>query len=266
MCGIAGRIVLALSGSEKIITRMTGVVEHRGPDGDGFYTSADKKVSLGHRRLKIIDLSERARQPMSNRDGTVWLIFNGEIYNYRELDEILKAKGYRYHSQADSETIVHAYEEWGESCVERFNGMFAFAIWDEREKKLFCARDRFGEKPFYYFKDEKQFLFASEIKSLLEDSSVERAPNYKTLATLASYLQHNTTDINEETFFKGIDSLPAAHTLTLKDGRLAIRRYWSLPDERPDIRKSESQWTEEFLELLKDSVRLRLRSDVPVGT
>ena len=264
MCGIAGSINLSPQVvSPDVVNKMTALESHRGPDGDGFFVSGDRRVHLGHRRLKIIDLSENARQPMANQEGTVWLTYNGEIYNYRELDEILKAKGYVYRSQSDSETIVHAYEEWGESCVERFNGMFAFAIWDERKKLLFCARDRFSEKPFYYYKDASRFLFASEIKALFVDSTVPREPNYK---TLARYLQYNETDTSEDTFFRHIHSLPAAHTLTWKDGGLSVRRYWNLPDAKPAVEKSEQEWTQEFLALLNDSVRLRLRSDVPVGT
>jgi asparagine synthase (glutamine-hydrolysing) len=264
MCGIAGSINLSPQVvSDEVVNKMTALVRHRGPDGDGYFVSDDRRVHLGHRRLKIIDLSENARQPMANQEGTVWLTYNGEIYNYRELDEILKAKGYVYRSQSDSETIVHAYEEWGESCVERFNGMFALAIWDERKKLLFCARDRFGEKPFYYYKDDSQFLFASEIKALFEEATVPREPNYQ---TLARYLQYNETDTNEDTFFKHIRSLPAAHTLTWKEGILSVRRYWQLADEKPAVQKSEPEWIEEFLALLKDSVRLRLRSDVAVGT
>jgi asparagine synthase (glutamine-hydrolysing) len=263
MCGITGSVNLtAPSSNNSLVQAMTETLAHRGPDGNGFHVSEDHSIVLGHRRLKIIDLSENARQPMSNQDGSVWLTYNGEIYNYKELDAVLKAKGYVYRSQSDSETILHAYEEWGEACVEQFNGMYAFAIWDERKKQLFCARDRFGEKPFYYYTDGKQFIFASEIKALLEDSKVPRAVNYR---AVARYLQDNETDSNEETFFAGILSLRAAHTLTLREGRIAIQRYWQLPAQTFQIR-AEAEWVDEFFELLKDSVRLRLRADVPVGT
>jgi asparagine synthase (glutamine-hydrolysing) len=245
-----------------LVQAMTEALAHRGPDGNGFHISENQGIVLGHRRLKIIDLSENASQPMSNQDGSIWLTYNGEIYNYKELDAILKSKGYVYRSQSDSETIIHAYEEWGEACVERFNGMFAFAIWDERKKQLFCARDRFGEKPFYYYTDSHKFIFASEIKALLEDSEVPRAANYR---AIARYLQDNETDTNEETFFAAIRSLRAAHTLTLRDGKISIRRYWQLPGQSHQAR-AEAEWVDEFFALLKDSVRLRLRSDVAVGT
>jgi asparagine synthase (glutamine-hydrolysing) len=263
MCGITGSVNLTATSCNNMLVRaMTEIIGHRGPDGDGIYASQDHGVVFGHRRLKIIDLSENARQPMSNQDGTVWLTYNGEIYNYQELDAILKAKGYVYRSQSDSETIIHAYEEWGEACIEQFNGMFALAIWDERKKQLFCARDRFGEKPFYYYLDNGKFSFASEIKSLFEDSQIPRTANYQ---VIARYLQHNETDIDEATFFAGIHSLPASHTLTLRDGKIKIQRYWQLPTQIHQA-KTEDEWVREFFELLKDSVRLRLRSDVAVGT
>jgi asparagine synthase (glutamine-hydrolysing) len=263
MCGITGSVNLtAPSSNNKLVQAMTETIAHRGPDGSGFHASENQGIVLGHRRLKIIDLSENASQPMANQDGSLWLTYNGEIYNYKELDAILKAKGYVYRSQSDSETILHAYEEWGEACVEQFNGMFAFAIWDERKQQLFCARDRFGEKPFYYYTDGNKFIFASEIKALFEDAEVPRTANYQ---AIARYLQHNETDVNEETFFADILSLRAAHTLTLRDGKISIRRYWQLPAQSHQAR-TEDEWVEEFFALLKDSVRLRLRSDVAVGT
>lgn len=265
MCGIAGSVEPYSGGvNEHVLREMTSTVRHRGPDDSGFYFDPLRQVGLGHQRLKIIDLSDAANQPMSNEDGTVWITYNGEIYNYQDLDSILKSKGHRYRSQCDTETIVHAYEEWGEDCVTRLNGMFAFALWDERKKQLFCARDRFGEKPFYYFSDGGRFVFGSEIKSLLQDPGVPRRPNY---FSLRRYLLNGLIDVDEATMFEGIQSLPPAHTLMVRDGRVTVRRYWSLPCI-PDTNghKSEADWTNEVLALFEDAVKRRLRSDVPIGT
>jgi asparagine synthase (glutamine-hydrolysing) len=240
---------------------MTELLAHRGPDDSGFYESPDGLACLGHRRLSIIDLSADAREPMRNEAGTLWLVYNGEIYNYRELDAELKAKGYVYRSRSDAETIVHAYEEWGTDCLTRFNGMFAFALWDQARRQLFCARDRFGEKPFYYRFEAGSFAFASEIKALLDLASRPR-PNP---AGLARYLAHGLADEAAATCFEAIFSLPAAHSLTLRDGRLELRRYWSLPGEAEDEGRDDADWERAFLELVTDSVRLRLHSDVPLG-
>ncbi|HOB44004.1 MAG TPA: asparagine synthetase B, partial [Bacillota bacterium] len=165
MCGIAGQLQLSGGTADRdLILRMSDLLKHRGPDGDGTYI--DGTIGLAHRRLAIIDLSEEGRQPMTNEDGTLWLVFNGEIYNYRELMEELIAHGHQFRSKTDSEVILHAYEEWGTGCLQRFNGMWAFALWDSRKKELFCARDRLGIKPFYYARTGDSFLFASEIKAL----------------------------------------------------------------------------------------------------
>lgn len=242
---------------------MASRLRHRGPDDSGFYESPVERVGLAHRRLSIIDLSPAAHQPLPNEDRTIWLTFNGEIYNYRELDGELKAKGHTYRSQSDSETIVHAYEEWGHDCVQRFNGMFAFAIWDERRRELFCARDRFGEKPFYYVAREGTFAFASEIKALFVDPSIPRAPDRR---TLARYLAHGLADVDDRTFFEGIRTLRPGHRLVLREARADISPYWTLPERESHETVPEADWERIFLDLLTDSVRLRLRSDVPLGT
>src|SRR5262245_28280126 len=263
MCGIAGFVVLhprqQVSGP---LGAMIGTLRHRGPDDEGEY--CDGSVALGHRRLSIIDLTRAGHQPMSNADGSIWLTYNGEIYNYRELDAELKSRGYAYRSRSDTETIVHAYEEWGADCVHRFNGMFAFALWDGRRRRLFCARDRFGEKPFYYAVQRDRVVFASEIKALLADPSVSRAPDFE---TIARYLEHNVSDGSTSTFFAAIKSLAPAHTLIVESGRLTSRYYWR-PPSAPfrAARRSDDDWIAEFGETFRSSVELRLRSDVPVGT
>jgi asparagine synthase (glutamine-hydrolysing) len=263
MCGIAGFARFRPAEPDgDLLSRMVGSLAHRGPDDEGRHVEAD--VAFGHRRLSIIDLSEAAHQPMTNADGSIWIVFNGEIYNYVELQAELEAKGYRYRSRSDTETIIHAYEAWGTSCVTRFNGMFAFALWDARQHRLFCARDLFGEKPFYYARHDDRFVFASEIKAVLQDPRVNREPDPE---ILRRYLDGNLTDVDARTFFKGVRMLPPAHTLTVEAGRVSIARYWSLPESQPgDATRSETTWVEEFRETLKDSIRLRLRSDVQVGT
>ena len=173
MCGIAGIYNFNKEPvSHETISLMTSILSHRGPDGSGIWHKGH--VGLGHRRLKIIDLSDRAQQPMTNEDGSIWLTYNGEIYNYKELREILKSKGHMFISQSDSEVVLHAYESWDIECLERFNGMFAFGLYDRKKEKLFLARDRLGIKPLFYTVNHSRFIFASEIKSILEDKSFKR--------------------------------------------------------------------------------------------
>lgn len=263
MCGIAGVYYLKDSAlaQESLLRQMVAIQRHRGPDGEGFYL--DGPLGLGHCRLSIIDLSPAASQPMPNEDKQLWLTYNGEVYNYLELMAELKAKGHAFRSRSDSEVILHAYEEWGEDCVKRFNGMWAFALWDKRNKKLFCSRDRFGVKPFYYLYDGQAFLWASEIKALLAARPQERQPNYP-------YLYHFLTtalmDDGPETSFQNILSVPPAHSLTVGPGGLRLYRYWDY-DESVRQRYDYQHPEETFRELLRDAVKLRLlRSDVPVGT
>ncbi len=225
MCGIAGQY--CLDGKEpdlKLLSVMSERLAHRGPDGKGIHTSGP--VALAHRRLAIIDLSEEGLQPMTSEDGTMWLVFNGEIYNFVELREELIEKGHRFHSKSDTEVILHAYEEWGHECLNRFNGMWAFALWDDSRQELFCARDRFGIKPFYYAQTGDSFLFASEIKALLAHPDVGTKPDD---ATLGSYLAWGVLDHSERTMFNGILQLRPAYAMVVtKDGTQLPFRYWDV--------------------------------------
>jgi len=237
---------------------MADAIRHRGPDDEGRWL--DGEIGLGHRRLSIIDV-EGGRQPLSNEDGSVWIVFNGEIYNFVELREELERKGHRFHSRTDTEVIVHLYEEEGERAVERLRGMFAFAIWDVKERRLFLARDRLGQKPLFYARRGDRFLFASEIKALLKDSSIRGSLN---ATALASYLSLRFVP-SPLTMFEGIHSLPPAHTLIYQDGKARIRRYWSLK-YLPKRTASEADLVDELEEVLTDAVRSHLMSDVPLGT
>lgn len=262
MCGIAGIYSLYhLPISAGLLKKMTDIQRHRGPDDEGHYIN--NSVGLGHRRLSIIDLSPAGHQPMCNEDGTIWITYNGEVYNYIELTPELKAKGHVFSSSTDTEVIIHAYEEYGEECLQKFNGMFAFAIWDERKKKLFCARDRFGIKPFYYYFDSRRFHFASEIKAIIEDRTIERKPNDR---IIYDYLAHGLLDHTEDTFFEGIKRLMPAHYLVIENSEVKIRRYWDLDPMNVQKEVGDEECARKFYELFRDSVRLQLRSDVPVGT
>lgn len=260
MCGICGKI--SLSGRpvvRKNLKSMTDTLSHRGPDGEGFYFSPDGKVGLGHRRLAIIDLIT-GDQPMANEDRTVWIVFNGEIYNFQEIRGFLEKRGHRFKTKSDTEVIIHAYEEYGEKCVEFFNGMFAFAIWDQRKRKLFLARDRLGQKPLFYAKTPKSFIFASEVKAILKNLEVKKEVDFDALSCCLS-LGYFLAPL---TIIKGIRKLPAASTLTFKDGRLRIREYWDLdPTFKKDL--AEKIWIEKFRDLLKDSIKIRMIADVPLG-
>lgn len=264
MCGIAG--ILNLDGqpvSVEGLRMMRDTMIHRGPDDSGEY--ANGVVALGHRRLSILDLTTAGHQPMSNEDGTLWLVFNGEIYNYKELRTMLQNKGHIFHSQTDAEVILHAYEEYGAQCLKFFNGMWAFALWDERWHQLFCARDRLGVKPFYYHLDSNRFLFASEIKALLQDMRLQRQPNEQ---VIYDYLSHAYIDHSNETFFKGIKQLPPAHYLiaNANSKQFQVCRYWDLEPSNGIGDISDLEAATRFYKLFEDSIRLRLQSDVPVGT
>lgn len=261
MCGIAGIYSIKNNIDRDSLIKMTKVLSHRGPDDEGCYV--DGNIGFGHRRLSIIDLSRAGHQPMSNEDGSVWITYNGEIYNYRELMAELKARGHIFKSRTDTEVIIHAYEEWGDGCLSRFNGMFSFAIWDGRTRRLFCARDRFGIKPFYYFYDGRRFIFASEIKALLEDRSIERRPNNQIVYDflVQAYLDHT-----DETFFEDIKQIPPSHYLIIDAGGIQIKRWWDIDETRKISPIDDKQFAGMFYDLFEDAVRLRLRSDVPVGT
>lgn len=258
MCGIAGILYFDRRTPEETqLLSMMNSIAHRGPDDAGMWR--DEGVGLGFRRLSIIDLEE-GHQPLSNEDGSVWVVFNGEIYNYQRLRKKLEAAGHRFRTRSDTEVIVHMYEEYGEDCVHHFRGMFGFALWDRRTGTLFGARDHFGIKPFYYFHEPDRFAFASEIKSLLALDGVKRRVDF---GSLGSYLTFQYVP-EPHTMFEGIRKLPPAHTITVRrDGKVEIRRYWEPvfePEERPlaDI-------VEELRARLKDSVKHHLVSDVRRG-
>ena len=260
MCGIAGRVNF-LSGAAvdaALIQGMCDLLAHRGPDGEGTYV--DGPVGLGHRRLAIIDLSPAGRQPMSNEDGTVWIVFNGEIYNFRELRVGLEAEGCRFHSQSDTEVILHLYEKEGVKCLRRLRGMFAFAIWDRRERTLFIARDRLGKKPLYYLVDGDGIAFASEPKAFLADPSFKAQPNLEAISHYLTY-QYVPSPL---TAFQGVQKLPPAHYLLVKNGEISRERYWKL-HYSPKRRLTDDEACDELLGRLREAVKLRLISDVPLG-
>ncbi|MDD3101652.1 MAG: asparagine synthase (glutamine-hydrolyzing) [Patescibacteria group bacterium] len=263
MCGIVGTVNLDQKlVDKKDIEKMVKIIKHRGPDDEGYFI--DKNVGLGHCRLSIIDLSMAGHQPMTNENETLWIVFNGEIYNYLELRKELEKCGHIFVSNTDTEVILHAYKEWSEKCLEKFNGMWAFAIWDKNKKELFCSRDRFGIKPFYYFFDGKIFTFASEIKALLELG----IPQKPTDALIYDFLKFGMLDHTNETFFKNIYKLPASSWLKLtSDGKIIIEKYWDFEvSDKIEDKVPDQKYTEQFRELFIDTIKLRLRSDVPIGS
>ena len=261
MCGIAGYFELAGSRppDEILITRMVNMIRHRGPDEFGVYM--DERCVLGQARLSIIDLSTGS-QPLCNEDGTIWLTYNGEIFNYIELRQELQKLGHAFRTTSDSEVIVHAYEQWGKDCTTRFNGQFAFAIYDRRSRSLFVARDRLGIRPVFYTVHGGRFYFASEIKAIFCDPSVPRTIDLKGLDEIFTWW----TTAPPRTAFEGIRELGAGEYLEIVDGRTRTGRYWSMEfPETFDRSRSLDSWAEELHALLVDAVRLRLRADVPVG-
>jgi asparagine synthase (glutamine-hydrolysing) len=244
---------------ERLVRSMRDTMEHRGPDDAGILVAGP--VGLAHRRLSIVDLTRAGHQPMRNEDGTLWLVFNGEIYNYVELAAELRQAGHEFSSHTDSETILHLYEEHGERCVERLNGMFAFAIWDSRRGSLFVARDRLGIKPLCYYIDQRRFVCASEAKAILADGAVPRAADGR---ALADYMFAGFP-LGDRTAFEGIRQLPAGHTMTVRqDGTTTLRKYWDV-EFRYDRRRSDEDTIAEVAALLDDAVRIHCRSDAPLG-
>lgn len=261
MCGICG--VINFERQEWVgrptLEAMNQQLVHRGPDDAGFYVC--ENVGLAVRRLSIIDL-QTGQQPVSNEDGTVWLVYNGEIYNHAELRAKLQARGHRYRSRSDTETIVHLYEEYGRDCVHHLRGMFAFAIWDRRRRRLFATRDRLGIKPFYYRRAPHRFLFASEIKALLVDPGMRPGLNR---SALPEYLAFGYL-AGAETLFNGIHKLPPGHTLEVDEaGKLTIEPYWDLPIPSSTESRPKSYYVETYRGLLEEAVASHLMSDVPVG-
>ncbi len=255
ICGVVSRDPRAIAGRASV-ERMTSVLTHRGPDATA--TFADGPIALGHTRLAIIDLSDAGRQPMTNEDGRFTIVFNGEIYNYVELRERLERR-HTFRSHTDTEVLLHLFEEEGPACVESLNGMFAFAIWDARERTLFGARDRLGIKPFYYAIDGDRVLFASEIKSILAapfPAEIDRAG-------VSDYLTFQFC-LGEKTLFRHIRRLLPGHTIRVTPSGTDVRRYWQ-PDYTIDPGKTPAQFERELSDLLRDAVRLQLRADVPIG-
>jgi asparagine synthase (glutamine-hydrolysing) len=257
MCGISGIINHKDAGS--FILKMTEAQVHRGPDATGIYSS--ENIALGHNRLSIIDLSSNGNQPLYSTDKRFVIIFNGEVYNYVELKNLLK-NSYEFVTQTDTEVVLAAWLTWGEKCLDRFIGMFAFAIWDTQEQKLFAARDRFGVKPFHYSTVNNTFLFASEIKAIHATGLVMQSANEEIWAT---YFCNGLYDINQQTFWNNIYKLPAGHQLIWQNNKLVITDWYNLTERlKADTRKQEDIEAE-LLYLLEDGVRLRFRADVPVG-
>lgn len=260
MCGIAGYNIASGVVDVTSINRMIDTFPYRGPDGEGVKIFLGQNTALGHRRLSIIDTSDLGAQPMANHDGRYWIVFNGEIYNYREIRHALEAEGFCFRSHSDTEVLINAYTHWGDGCLERLNGMFAFAIWDQQDKILFAARDRLGEKPFYYQHNTKGFIFASEIKAIL---AVDFSPPEADPSLIDAYMTFGYVP-GENTLFKGIKRLLPGHYLVLRDNQLSIHRYWDFQFTSridSDLGADEARLDE----LLSDSINMRLRSDVPLG-
>ncbi|NLJ28614.1 MAG: asparagine synthase (glutamine-hydrolyzing) [Deltaproteobacteria bacterium] len=255
MCGIFGKVTKNLSREE--LEQASNSLVHRGPDDAGIYISP--LIGLGHRRLSIIDLAG-GHQPVFNEDGSKCIVFNGEIFNYVGLRDQLISKGHVFSTRSDTETILHAYEEWGETCVERLRGMFAFAIWDEKSKELFLARDRLGIKPLFYAEHDGAFYFASEMKAILANRHFPREMDDLALIAYFSY----SYIPKALTIYKHIRKLLPGHTLTVQDGRLKFRKYWDL-HIAPDRGKNEAYFIHRLGEILEEAVRIRLMSEVPLG-
>jgi asparagine synthase (glutamine-hydrolysing) len=266
MCGITG--LWNLDGqpiSLGMLECFTDSLAHRGPDGNGFYIDSESNLGLGHRRLAIIDTSEGGRQPKSFGAGRYWLTFNGEIYNFLELKAELEQSGYLFETDSDSEVILAAYHCWGEDCQLRFNGMWAFAIWDRNERKLFISRDRFGVKPLIYYFDEKHFAFASEMKAFLELEWFR--PDFDPAMVAAALSNERFIEGSERCLLRGLRHLFGGHCLTLQMGEQPkIRRWWNTLDHLQSVPQNYKDQVNHFRELFLDACRIRMRSDVPIGT
>jgi asparagine synthase (glutamine-hydrolysing) len=263
MCGINGIAFSARSGRRidaGVLARMRDVITHRGPDDQGIFS--DGLIGLGHRRLSIVDVAS-GHQPMTNEDGTLHITYNGEIYNHADYREQLEARGHIYRTHCDTETILHLYEEHGAACVDHLRGMFAFAIWDQRKRELFIARDRLGVKPLYYaHTDDGSLYFGSEIKTLLTANAVKPEINFE---ALPDYLANHATS-GEETLFLGVKRLLPGHTLVWRDGQVEIKRYWDVSFAKTiDTARRDQDYIDEWADLFRTSVRLRLMADVPLG-
>lgn len=258
MCGICGVTYFdrERNVSELEVKGMCDVIRHRGPDDQGWITKGN--YGIGMRRLSIIDLFT-GRQPISNEDGSIWIVFNGEIYNHMELRDELVKKGHTFQTKCDTEAIVHAYEEYGEDCPKKLNGMFGFAILDQKKQTLFLARDRLGIKPLYYYHDSGKFAFGSELKSILQVENIPREVDKRALDIFLTF-EYIPSPYS---IFEGIRKLPPGHSLTLKDGRITIKEYWDLRFDEKET--PEDDLCEQLLDLFQDAVKIRLMSDVPLG-
>ena len=261
MCGIAGFVTTRdRIYPPETLSRMTGAIQHRGPDSEGLWT--DGCAALGHRRLSIIDVSGGG-QPMTNEDQSLWVVYNGEIFNHAALRPQLEGAGHRFRTHCDTETILHAYEEHGPKSLQFYRGMFAFALWDKNRRTLFCARDRLGIKPFYYWWDGELFVFASEIKALLKHPSINSKLNPD---AISEYLAFGYGS-GEETLFHGIRKLMPGHWLQLdaRSGKLVIEKYWDVPHNQTPEKYDEQEWIAECRRRVEEAVQMRLMSDVPLG-
>jgi len=255
MCGICG---FNWNDSE-LVARMTETMHHRGPDQDGIYSESG--MSFGHRRLSILDLSEAGRQPLGNEDGSIMVTYNGEIYNFQEIKDDLIAKGHKFRGKSDTEILVHGYEEYGFDLLHKMNGMFAFAIWDRKKERIWVARDRIGIKPLYYYCKNGKFVFASEIKAILEDREIPREVNHQAMYRYLCFEFVPAPD----TMFAGIQKLPAGHFAVYEKGQLKIEQYWDLKFNVPEKPQSIEEIVERERDLIEQSVKRRLLSDVPLG-
>jgi len=264
MCGFVGiyNYGNAQDIDEKLLIEMRDTMIHRGPDDCGVYLSPDRKLGLGHRRLSIIDLTTRGRQPMSDKESKIWIVYNGEVYNFPALRKELEKK-YTFRSRTDTEVLIYLYKEYGKDMVHKLRGMFAFAIWDENKKQLWLVRDRIGIKPLYYTFIDGKFIFASEIKAILKHPSVKREVNEEGFYDYLSFL----TTPPPGTLFQGIYKIPAGHMLSLnKNGNYKVEQYWDVfQNVKPLYNKDEKFYSDRLLELLRESVELRMISDVPIG-
>ena len=263
MCGIVGVHNLGFKASIDLnsLRQMMGVIRHRGPDEAGIYI--DDCIGLGHTRLSIIDL-ESGSQPIHNEDETLWIVYNGETYNYTELREELQQKGHRFYTTSDTEVVVHLYEEYGTECLNLLNGQFAFAIWNSREQTLFMARDRLGIRPLHYAVCENRLIFGSEIKSILTHQNVPRRLDPIALDQIFTFW----TTISPRTVFEGVHEIPPGHYLLCRQGEPTVHRYWSVPLVRPQdqLETPPERLCDDIYEVLLDAIRIRLRADVPVGS
>jgi asparagine synthase (glutamine-hydrolysing) len=260
MCGICG--IVNLTDNHPInkfnLEQMNNTIRHRGPDDDGYYL--DQTAGLAMRRLSIIDLNT-GHQPISNEDGSIWIVFNGEIYNYRELRQTLEQKGHVFTTLTDTETIVHAYEAYGDDCVQHLNGMFAFAIWDQKRRRLFLTRDRLGIKPLYYYASPQQLIFGSELKAVMANPAVPRDIDFTALDQFLT-LEYVPTP---RSIFQEVKKLPPGHSLVAENGQIRLSCYWNVDFENVTVPQNEADCVAALTDLLRDAVKIRLVADVPLG-